>query len=1425
MTVAARVDWDRFQDLPGSAPTNFEALCRALVRLHYGRFGIFRATAQMPGIEFHLKLNVDCALGKTGDWFGWQCRWYRLGRGKSLNTTQRAKILKAVRTTEKTMPDLTDWVLWTRYPLTAGDDKWFNQIKSKFRLHSRDSSYAEELLSGNALIFRATYFGEWVLRPESLADRHQHSVSSIRARWLHEAHQEVEAERTLRRILGEASSWTELLEVAEQLEVSAQEMRAGLQPPQKFAVRTQTFITELENLAVTLRAAPRLLAQGDFDLLQQTLEESPKPLAEELSALPRQLRALRLSINFHAANGFFFHRQGRLLIEDMHRCQDIKLHAVMADAGGGKTQLAAELTAPLEGRPAGILLHGRDLKSGDNLNDLAGTFVLDGKSMPTFEALLASLDAAGQRARRRLPLVVDGLNEAEDPRDWKKPLNEAGVLLGKFPHVLLIVTLRTGGRRPSGDWWYSREVHQVETEDERTAFARIALPEETPLVEMNGFGGHTWEAIDRYFRHFRINALGSDIPEDLLSHPLTLRIFCEVANPPPQKREVGPEALPRSLMQLFEIYVARSVERIGVLSPKAMPYSGHDVRRALNQLGSQLWEKNSREIDQDTYRDLIGDSSRIWDHSLVKMMEQEGLILRVAKTASGKYGIVPVYDAIGGYIITNALLAEMGRSEFVTWVQSPSTLARFRSNVSGEVHQMASDIFKALVALTPRRFQQEQLWNLLSGPLQREALVGAIDLESDLIDRATVDAIAAMVCDPTNFQVIVPRLRRTRAIPQHSFNAIFLDVQLRQMPNAERDLLWSEMIRKDYERNYRGFSPIGEDWAATRCRRSEIESLRARWTMWLLTSSARDIRIKVTRALYWFGRGDPQALFTLALESLSISDPYVAERMLAACYGVVMDRHGKFRDPAYETTVLKDFARALYDQMFSLHAPHSTTHVLLREYACRIIEVAHKLNKTLLTAVEAKRTHSPFPKDLHRILPKVEVKGFVRAALPRSLDFDFPNYTLGRLIPDRSNYDFDHPEYRDVVMQIVGRIRELGWTPEAFSAVDQSIDSDSYRRQRDRSSIRRIDSYGEKYCWIAYYEQVGMRIDLGLIKPSHRHNSDRSSEVDIDPSFPESPKEERLTPQDWLASTHKTLPAWIARGPVPDTTPLLHRKTIFNEKGPWLMLDGYITQQDKVSGRELFCFIRTFLIQKKDRSAIVGALKKQSMHGRWPPEKPQEIYVYAGEFPWCSTLDADYATTLRFVTERKMVTVMRRRPAPGNVVTIEAIDEAIELLRQRKSLAREVVDSITQRGRSGLVPTQEVREKATEFKATIPVCDFCWAGSTIDDMSASGVFLAKPVAQALDLRWIPGTHDLADIQGRRATGNTHFGVERNQQQAFFVRKDLFVEYLRQTKQALVWVSWGERQITHHWADHVRDNREKFGPPYKVFHTVKTLSPA
>lgn len=365
------VNWDVFQKLPGAAQTNFEMLCRALIRRHYGAYGELAALAGQPGVEFHVKLHTACALGERGRWYGWQCRWYDLRGARSIGTTRKRKIEEAIATTEKVLPDLTDWVLWTKYPLTAGDQAWFHGIKTRMRLCLWTSADVEHHLSGEATIFRGTYFGELVLTPAVLASLHDRAIAPIRTRWQPEVHQTIDAERALRRMLGETDVWDDLLRTAEHLELDAVAVDRDL------AGRADDLVSSVGKVSSCARVAAHALAtvraaleRGDLDLLRQQPAKRLTTLDPELAHLPHRLRACRHRTALFVANALADVRLACGLLEQVDHQMGSRLVAVLADAGCGKTELAAQLTSSDGERPAGVLLHGRDLPAGGSLDDL-----------------------------------------------------------------------------------------------------------------------------------------------------------------------------------------------------------------------------------------------------------------------------------------------------------------------------------------------------------------------------------------------------------------------------------------------------------------------------------------------------------------------------------------------------------------------------------------------------------------------------------------------------------------------------------------------------------------------------------------------------------------------------------------------------------------------------------------------------------------------------------------------------------------------------------------------------------------------------------------------------------------------------------------------------------------------------------------------
>jgi len=1340
------LDWTKFDSLPGDKTRNFENLCRGLMRLQYERFGDFKALANQPGVEFHIKLTESCQLGNASRWFGWQCKLYQRNQNGALKAASRTDIEDSLRKTEKVLPDLTDWVLWTRYTLSKDDQEWYYALATKYKLHLWTEEEIDTYLSGDGLILRSTYFGEQVLTPNNLAERHRIAIQPIQERWLKPVHQAVDAERIIRRMLGEVDSWGQLIEVGERLKNISDLLSCELDDAvPRLKPYITSFIDACSAFADTLINFHQILADGDLDVIQQKLKERKTLINIDVRSTPRHLRSANHLAALHTTNALDDMYTAQELLDEAEEFLGVGLVGVLADAGGGKTQMAAQLTAPQEKRPAGIFLQGRNLHKGQSLDDLAKTLSINGIPMPSIEMLLAAVDAAGKRACCRLPILIDGLNEAENPKDWKPELASLSEIVKKFPNVLVVCTLRTGERKKE-DWHRHRE-SQTET---RESFAVMALPDAIKTIETEGFGGDVDEAIEKYFSHFKIDPGDSEIPTEFLQHPLTLRIFCEVTNPK-KESEVKIDYFPTSLAPLFDKYVANAAEQISQMINLNHSYTANEVKKAIYTLGIELWKCGKREISESGFRDAVSDASRAWDSSIVNLLAQEGILFKNPGFKPYEYVVTPTYDALGGYIIANALLTKYAQDVSFAWLNTPETIALFTGDTS---HELAFDILRALVTLTPRRMQGRQIWQYVSEPLKKNAIALAAEIDAEYLDQETVSALLSLSHESSKFRSrLFVRFQVARAVEIHPLNAAFLDETLRAMSVSERDLVWTEWIRETRSERFNDLVAIEGRWKQQLDFRTASDRLRTKWVMWVLTSTDRELRDVATRALYWFGRGNPAALFEESLTALAINDPYVPERMLAASYGVAMAQHVDLGNQIFVSETLPTYARSIYDSMFAENASFSTTHSLMREYGSRILEMASLHHPELFTSEEIQRSKPPFKEGGLRDWGESEASRERRYGADSPFGMDFENYILGRLVPGRSNYDFNNEEYRKVRAQILWRIEQLGWSSEKFKDIESLIENE-HRWNRTENDAKKVERYGKKYSWIAFFEMTGLLYDLGKFdRPGER---DWNWHLDIDPSFPVQPPATCLIQTKFLGDPDMETEEWIV-GTAPDLNPYLQMAEIQGEAGPWVMLDGYIVQENETLGRNIFCFIRSFLVLSSEADSFFEHLSNQDMGGRWLPEKPSVGYTFAGEIPWCGTFPENSTCELSLYNAL----------IPVCDFQWESSRNAVNNVSHATTLAKEIASDLELIGQP----------------------------QTYDMVTSKGV---------------KATYNLSDC-------SDDFN---NSQSLFYIREELLRDFLEKNECALIWVIWGERQYSLDRFNRLFHGPNHPDPAYAVYSLVK-----
>ena len=218
------------------------------------------------------------------------------------------------------------------------------------------------------------------------------------------------------------------------------------------------------------------------------------------------------------------------------------------------------------------------------------------------------------------------------------------------------------------------------------------------------------------------------------------------------------------------------------------------------------------------------------------------------------------------------------------------------------------------------------------------------------------------------------------------------------------------------------------------------------------------------------GERFPEVLFTHVETSLEFNDPYVPERMLAAAYGTTLSLVDSEAAPTFRP-LLGDLAKTLYRKMFGSSACNATHHTLMRDYALGIIEIAQRSSCVALPKSASRNLAAPFPNTPSTFSSDGTPDPTVKEAIGRAIQMDFGNYTIGRLIPNRINYDYKNPDYVQVCAKIEQRMFDLGYREERFKGADTAIGRVSWNAPQEK----KIDRYGKKYSWIAYFEMWGER--------------------------------------------------------------------------------------------------------------------------------------------------------------------------------------------------------------------------------------------------------------------------------------------------------------------------------------------------------------
>ncbi|GAB1512579.1 NACHT domain-containing protein [Actinophytocola sp. KF-1] len=1311
------MDLTHLARLPGAADENFEVLTRAIVSRRFGALGTLRERRQQPGVEFYLRVEHPGALGDPGRVWGWSCKWFILEQNNELTSGQRSQIKTSLDKAIKYVDGLTDFVLCLPQRPAKKDEKWIDDLGPakgiSVQLWAAENYDAE--LSGHDEL-RSTFFGELVLSPELLAKAHERSVAPIAARWIQPLHTSNHVERQIEGALLRPASFDQLEEHVSDIATRSNVLREALADIDDESVRVgaEAVADDLDRFVTDVRA---IVDAGQNCRPMEAREriadlQPPTTSPRQLRFLTLQLRRRRLPVALTVTGLAAEIRDVVRWVQDTRADMQAPLLAVVGAAGLGKTYLAAQLTASTDRRSAGVFIQGGRLRAGGSLDDLARR--IPGLKVERFEDLLAALNSAGARAGSRIPLVIDGLNEAERPSEWRQLLDELMPTLGDYPDVLVIITLRE-------------------------ALAARAVPAGATTIGLEWRESEVHDLVEAYFDHYLIEATGAWLPMGMFDNPLFVRMYCEAANPLRQN-PVGVEALPTSLIGVFELYRDGVIHRLAN-DPARVSIPADQIKRRLATLAWEMWTRRARKLPSDDAKAILDAGEMNWDESLFRRLEEEGVLFRdeVDGTDDTETGVL--FDRFAGYLIADALLRRMTYAEVEERLADNSLWA---SLFGEDGHSLGEDIVVSLISVLPRRFRGHHLWRLAPDQHRSWVLAQELNSESEYLDDDTVDELVTLVITwnsttrrPRQYGGHHPfdRLWEVRSSPAHRLNAAFLDRALRLLPLPERDRRWTEWVRQSAgDLLVDELKELIVYWADN-LDRVEADDLNALAIAWLLSSTHEDTRNLATKALQRYGRPEPKRLFGLAARMLNVDDPYIVERVVGAAFGAASAH--QMPDPG------GPFEHALGELLIELRGRFLdvgstlTAHELLRSYVRATFEFAGTLHAGAVPA-----GIDPFALAFAGAPPAPVMADDDPNAKECDSTFgmDFENYVIGSVIEGRANYDFKHEGYRRARGEVMARVWDLGWRAALLGDIDRAIAEGNSRFGRARAKVER---YGKKYGWIAYYELIGRLSDAGQIRDPWAGGG-RNVTPDIDPSFPDEPPVAPFPLPEWAPTGTIDDKTWLRTGAVDISDELWSPNEIHDVASGWLLVEGFL--EHRRDGRCVFGFFRTLLLEPIDVDPALEMITERKYPGNdFFPELPTVSGVFAGEVPWSPRFELRYDDDARYSN-------------PGLRQNWQ--DDGI-------GFEQVAVDLSLGEG-----------ESPTALKRPYDVPSF-------------------KLAARFGLRQLPGTLDLVGLDGARASAT--FRAEGPWSgQLLFIRRALIVEFAAERR--IVQVGWGEREVSVNWSD-------------------------
>jgi hypothetical protein len=902
--------------------------------------------------------------------------------------------------------------------------------------------------------------------------------------------------------------WTQLL-VSERLPI---------RDARHAAARLEQALLEAGDAFAEAEMAEAEMAEADA--------EKPRETLNALAATSRRIGSAHSALRAYRSQ----------LMAAAAEASDSATLLIHGGAGEGKTHLLCDAAERLldEGHPAVVLLGGHFLPSSPAWSTVASELGVEGRG---YELLVGAMEAAAEVAGRRFVLLIDALNEADEPGFWKQQLETIRVHAAHRGLIGVGASCRT-------------------TYLEVVGIKR----DETPwtIVEHRGLEGREEEAAARYFGHYGVQAPRVPLLHPDLTTPLFLKLYCEGlrGKPAPAKGEDTATAI---FERLIETHAETINDRLDLDPDDRVP------QRAVGAFAAALIDAGHAYLTRDAARDLFSAILPTRDRHPLTLFHQlldTGLLSRdIVRDEDKAVEVVRfAYNRFSDHVIAEALLDRH--------VDPDQALDAFVPGAP--LHEWVisrdSGVVEALTNQVPERTGLELVDAVQASDNQRPYRSWMLRLLIRALPHRKHDAIGPRTVELLTESGGARPLSETFELlcqlapnPDHPLGGDLLHRNLVRGTMATRDAAWGSLL--DKAGDPRGAMARLLSWAQRGPYPDydgDVIEAACLPLVWLLSTPNRPARDHATKVLAQVLQRHLRPATALVRRFARVQEPYVHERLAAVAHGAVLrggylDRaaalelfeamtevwlDGDLRPDPLTRDAVRGVAEWLHrdklidgERLAAVSPPYNSKRVaaprtkrwLDERYASiaynetgigyeglwRAIEgsMGDRMRQTIAPAVQRflrvprGTTPPPPPDPSRRLVVDLDLWDEFVASLADNdrsvLDENKPGLVPVRLrmtlTPEQDDVlktavhvESDLRRYEQTVSYAVEWIERwlfqraisMGWTPERFGSHDR------YRGATPRGRSR-YEGYAEKYVHIAFRELVARLSDHHAMRERH----------------------------------------------------------------------------------------------------------------------------------------------------------------------------------------------------------------------------------------------------------------------------------------------------------------------------------------------------